>query len=308
MTSTTVAAVQMQARPKDVDYNLSKGEWFVEEAAEKGAKLVLLPELFNVGYFIGPELFELWEPEDGRTVTWMREQAARRGAIVAGSVAERRSNRLLNTLFIAEPDGRLHRYAKRQPYKTELAAFDPGDDESIVQTSLGRTGLIVCFDLSWAASLLRPMVGTVDLLLMSQASFALRTLGRLQWWWERRRGSVFGPLVSAIGAPAVVAGMIGPMQPVTRLFSVSMFGGTWVIDAQGQTLAAVPYYEEGIAVAEIVPGSIGGNPNSKTLRDPGFGRDLLDSLVRSFPNLRPRAPSRSELAMSNGRRDEIGRR
>src|SRR3974377_173386 len=105
---TTVAAVQMHAAPCDVAGNLSKAEAFLERASRHGAQLTLFPELFNVGYFIGPELFSLWESDDGRTVSWMREQAARRNMVVAGTVAERRGDRLFNTMFVAEPGGRLH--------------------------------------------------------------------------------------------------------------------------------------------------------------------------------------------------------
>jgi predicted amidohydrolase len=305
MTGTIVAAVQMSARPKDVECNLAKAEWYLEEAADKGAKLVVLPELFNIGYYIGTELFDLWEPADGRTVTWMREQASAYGTTVAGSIAERRGTRLLNTLFIAEPDGRLHRYSKRQPTKAELAAFDPGDDESVIQTSLGRIGLVVCADMLWGQSLLKPLAGKIDLLLQTQASSTPRLLGQLQWWWEKRHGLAHGPLARALGAPVVSAGMVGDMQPVSRLLPVSMFGGTYVIDAQGRTRSVVPFYEEGVAMADVVLGSTGGEPQAKVFRDPGLGRDLIDCLVRDLPNMRPRRDGRPEGELAGGRRDIV---
>jgi predicted amidohydrolase len=296
----------MSARPKDVECNLAKAEWYVEEAADRGAKLVVLPELFNVGYYVGPELFDLWEPEDGRTVTWMRERASAYGTVVAGSVAERRGTRLLNTLFIAESDGRLHRYSKRQPTKSELAAFDPGDDESIVETSLGRIGRVVCADIQWGRSLLKPLAGKIDLLLVTQASSSTRALGRLMWWWERREGkSVLARAIKAIGAPMASAGMIGSMQPVTRFFESYMYGGTCVTDAGGRTLAAVPFDEEGVAITDIVLGSTGGEPQAKVFRDPGLGRDLIDCLVRDLPNMRPRRDGRAEVEVASGRSDVV---
>jgi predicted amidohydrolase len=293
--STTVAAIQMRAAPRDVAGNLAKAGAFLERASRDGAKLALLPELYNVGYFIGPELFDLWEADDGRTVTWMREQAARRDMLVAGSIAERRGDRLFNTMFIAEPGGGLHRYAKRQPTKTELAAFDHGDDAAIVHTSLGRTGCAICADLNWGKTLLRPFAGNVDLLLFPQASSAPKLLGRLMWRQERKRGRPFlAGAVKAIGAPMVLAGLVGPMQRITRVFGAYLYGGTWITDAAGRALANVPFGEEGVAVAAVSIGSSGGDPSSKVFRDPGFGRDLVDSLVVSLPNLRPlRQGSRS---------------
>jgi predicted amidohydrolase len=53
---TIVAAVQMCAIPRDIAGNLAKANVFLERASRDGAKLTLFPELFNVGYPIGPEL------------------------------------------------------------------------------------------------------------------------------------------------------------------------------------------------------------------------------------------------------------
>lgn len=160
----------MRADPGEVAANLLKAKRFVAHAADEGAHLVLLPELFNIGYQIGPKLFEWWESEDGHTVSWMREEAVKRNMLVAGSIAERRGERLYNTLFIAEPHGELHKYAKRQPTKSEVCAFDAGREPNIVQTSLGRFGVAVCADMTWGASLLRPLAGDIDLMLVPQAS------------------------------------------------------------------------------------------------------------------------------------------
>lgn len=284
-----VAAIQMRAAPGDVGANLAKATRLLERAVQEDSRLVLLPELFNIGYFIGPELFELWETEDGRTVTWMREQAKRHGIVVAGSIAERRDSRLFNSLFIVEADGRLHRYSKRQPIKIELSAFDPGDDDNIAVTSLGRIGLAVCADVNWAGSLLKPLAGNVDLLLFPQASFAPRILSRLMWQRERKQGRPFiGNVVQALGAPMVQAGLVGPIQGMTRLFRSYLYGGTWITDAHGRALANVPFDAEDVAVASITPGSTGGDPAARALRDPGLGRAILDALLVDYPNLRPR--------------------
>ena len=182
----TIAAVQMRATPGDAAANIAKAKTYTERAADEGARLVLLPELFNVGYVIGPKLFEWWEAEDGRSVTWMREESQARGIVLAGTIAERRGDRLYNTMFVVEPDGRLYKYAKRQPTKNELAAFDPGDDPNILDTSLGRIGVAVCADMTWGASVLRPIAGAVDLLLVPQASNAPRWQGRAVWRLENR--------------------------------------------------------------------------------------------------------------------------
>ncbi len=287
---TRIAAIQMRAEPGARAANLRKAKRFVEHAAGDGAKLVLLPELFNVGYHIGPELFEWWEPDDGPAVTWLREEAVARGIITAGSIAERRGDRLHNTLFVAEPGGRLHRYAKRQPTKNEAAAFDPGDDANIIDTSLGRMGVAVCANMTWGASLLRPLAGNIDLLIVPQASNAPRWQGRAVWWIEKKWSRpLFAGHVRCLGAPAALAGLIGPMQRVTRLVGRYLYGGTWIMSAGGRPLANVPFDHEGIAIADVRLGAAAQRAPASLLRDPGFGRGLLDALVIERPNLRPAA-------------------
>ena len=188
---TIIAAAQMRADPGEVAANLLKAKRFVAHAADEGAHLVLLPELFNIGYQIGPKLFEWWESEDGHTVSWMREEAVKRNMLVAGSIAERRGERLYNTLFIAEPHGELHKYAKRQPTKSEVCAFDAGREPNIVQTSLGRFGVAVCADMTWGASLLRPLAGDIDLMLVPQASNGAALAGETDMAAGRKLGRRF---------------------------------------------------------------------------------------------------------------------
>ena len=231
-------------------------------------------------------------------MTWMREEAARHDMLVAGSIPERRGDRLLNTLFIAEPDGRLHRYAKRQPFKTELPAFDFGDDESIVATSLGRAGCAVCADLDWGRTLLQPFAGNVDLLLFSRASALPKSLARGICQLERKR-PFLGGAAEAIGAPMLLAGLVGTTERQWRLLPSYvfggnyLFGGTWITDPSGRALANVPFGEEGLAVSDVRIGSTGGDPDAKVFRDPSLVYNFLIALIVVDAPANQRPPRRS---------------
>jgi hypothetical protein len=78
------------------------------------------------------------------------------------------------------------------------------------------------------------------------------------------------------------------MQRTSRVFGNYLYGGTWVMDAHGRPLANVPFDEEGVAVAEVTAAAAPAIAPASLLRDPGFGRGLLDALVVERPNLRPR--------------------
>jgi hypothetical protein len=99
----------------------------------------------------------------------------------------------------------------------------------------------------------------------------------------------------------VLAGQVGPVQRITRVFGAYLRGDTWITNAEGRALANVPFGEEGMAVAAVSIGSTGGDPSSKVFRDPGFGSDLLGSWVVDIPNLRPLRGASAALRMASCR-------
>ena len=93
----TVAAVQMACELGNIDGNLRRAGAFVEQAALRGAKLVLLPELTPGGYTLTERIWETAEPFDGPSTRWLRSTAARLG-IYLGS-GETWRLRQFNTAF-----------------------------------------------------------------------------------------------------------------------------------------------------------------------------------------------------------------
>ena len=85
-----VGIIQMQSTPLKVDENLSLAERLTAQAAEDGARLVVLPEMFNVGYYLGEDLMTVAETlEEGKTVNWLKWQAAQHNLYIATSLYER---------------------------------------------------------------------------------------------------------------------------------------------------------------------------------------------------------------------------
>ncbi len=287
---TMVAAVQMRAIPRALDRNLMLAEKLLREACSEGAEVVLLPELFNVGFFLGRELFDLWETSEGKTVTWMRQRSTELGVTLAGTIAERRGEELFNSLLVVEPSGTVHRYAKRNPIKTERAAFEVGGDPSVLHTHLGNVGSLICADLNLGESLIKPMVGNVELLLVPQANPLRRSWGRLVSRLEARRGRpLYASRLSAVGAPALVAGQIGPAEKPFRGY---FYGSTWVTGPDGSGLASVPYDTEGIALATVQLGSEPDPRAARKLRDPSrFAAKVHERILPDLADLRPQARS-----------------
>ncbi|MBN1147214.1 MAG: carbon-nitrogen hydrolase family protein [Anaerolineales bacterium] len=144
-----VGIIQMQSTPLKVEENLSLVENLIVQAAEDGAQLVVLPEMFNVGYYLGEELMSVAERlEEGKTVTWLKSQAARLGLYIVTSLYERYEGHFYNTMVMAGSDGSLQYYRKRNPSLSEIAVWrrSPAPGPGIFDTPLGRIGGAICFD------------------------------------------------------------------------------------------------------------------------------------------------------------------
>jgi deaminated glutathione amidase len=152
-----VAAVQLTSTP-DKARNLKVADELVLGAADAGAELVALPELFNC-WGSARELREAAEPLDGPTITWARELAARRGIwLLAGSITERveGSERHRNTSCLISPDGAIAAtYSKIHLFDVDVEGFayqesatvTPGDEIVVTDAGPLRIGMSICYDL-----------------------------------------------------------------------------------------------------------------------------------------------------------------
>nr|WP_171814668.1 carbon-nitrogen family hydrolase [Halopiger xanaduensis] len=87
--SLSIALAQIRVEAGRVERNVDRAVSAVERAAARGADLVALPELFNVGYFAFDRYARLSEPFDGETFTALRTAAADNDvAVLAGSIVE----------------------------------------------------------------------------------------------------------------------------------------------------------------------------------------------------------------------------
>lgn len=140
----------------DRDANLAAMIAGVRAAAARGAQLVLLQELHNSRYFCQTEdtaLFDLAETIPGPTSAELGPLAKELGTVIVASLFERRAPGLYhNTAVVLERDGSIAgTYRKMHipddPGYYEKFYFTPGDlGFEPIQTSVGRLGVLVCWD------------------------------------------------------------------------------------------------------------------------------------------------------------------
>ncbi len=166
-----IAAVQMDANPAPTAERLARAERLAVEAAETGAQLVVLPELFNVGYAYSDANHRLAEPSTGPTATWMKETAARLNVHLAGTLMLLDQDEVYNALLLFAPDGRVWRYDQQYPWGWERGYFRDGNRITVAETDLGDSGqqtsvgMMICWDAAHA-ELWKRYAGRVDLMLI----------------------------------------------------------------------------------------------------------------------------------------------
>jgi predicted amidohydrolase len=160
----TLATTQLDAAPAPLAERLARAEAVVTQAAQAGAQLVALPELFNTGYAYVNENFARAEASDGPTAAWMRQTSARLDVHLAGSLFLREDGEIYNALLLYAPDGRCWRYDKNYPWGWERAYFRERRAVTIAETDLGNIGFLLCWDMAHA-DLWRQYAGQVDLML-----------------------------------------------------------------------------------------------------------------------------------------------
>jgi predicted amidohydrolase len=123
----------------------------IKAAADGGAQLIALTEMYATGFSMDPA--RVAEPEDGPNEQFLRDQAAANGVWMVASIAQTREvGRPRNVAVVAGPRGQLHRYAKIHPfsYAHEDEQYDAGTELITIDVDGLAMTPLVCYDLRFA--------------------------------------------------------------------------------------------------------------------------------------------------------------
>lgn len=222
MASLKVATIQFELRPEhDLDQFLAHTENLVGQASEKGAELVLFPELSSTGLLASIKDHEVtaatiasdyWEILPNFTegiVGGIRRMARDHNIVIAGGSHNRidADGSLRNTAYIAHPDGRVESQDKIHLTPQEHALGARGGDELLV-TRIGpfTAGLLICADIQYP-ELSRYLVQKgVDLILCPSLTWNRRGVHRVRTGCQARAIEnqlyvVMSPLIGHSGLP-----------------------------------------------------------------------------------------------------------
>ena len=293
MRSLTVAATQMRC-DWDIAGNIARAEALVREAAGRGAKLILLQELFETPYFCQDQLYEFLElaaPFEGnRLIGHFAALARELGVVLPISFFERAGQAAFNSIAVIDADGSiLGLYRKSHipdgPGYTEKFYFSPGDTGFRVwNTAVGRIGVGICWD-QWFPECARSMALLgAEVLLYPTAigsephDTSLDSSGHWQRVMQGHAGANLMPLIASnrIGTEEGRSGT-----------SITFYGSSFIAGPTGEKVAEAGRTEETVLTATFDLDGI-----ARQRQSWGVFRDRRPELYAPLLSLDGRAPTR----------------
>ena len=137
--------------------NLQRAAQGIEEGVQKGAQIVVLPEMFTCPYSNDyfPRFAESFPK--GETLHFLQKEAQDKGIyLVGGSLPELEGEKIYNTSFVFGPDGtllgkhrKMHLFDINVPgkiYFKESDTLQAGEEITVIETEFGKIGVAICYD------------------------------------------------------------------------------------------------------------------------------------------------------------------
>ncbi len=146
MSTLSITTIQSNLIWEEKPANLRLLEQKINNIEEK-TEIVVLPEMFNTGFSMKPEL--LAETMKGETVEWMKRISRENGIILTGSLMIEEEGKYYNRLIWMLPNGQYGYYDKRHlfAFGEEDKHYSPGNKRLIASVKGWKINLQVCYDL-----------------------------------------------------------------------------------------------------------------------------------------------------------------
>lgn len=223
----TIALVQFDAHPEELNYNLSQIQRLCRTAADQGAKWIMFHEATLYDYT--PRIKELAQPvPDGSACMQLEVLARDLGCFLSVGLSEMCDTRCFISQVFIGPCGHCYHYRKtwlwREPddkgYRNEWARYDPGSGPEIFKLDGAKATCFICSDGNAPRCLERAAALKPDVVFYPNNRESLP------------EPDVFGSYARSIAAPMLVTNRVG------KSWCYECKGGCTVYSPDGRVLAA----------------------------------------------------------------------
>jgi N-carbamoylputrescine amidase len=258
-----ITGLIQQANSADITSNINKLIANIRDCVSRGAQLIVLQELHNSLYFCQTEntgRFDLAETIPGYSTDLFGRLAKELEVVIVLSLFEKRTPGLYhNTAVVIEKDGTIAgKYRKMHipddPAYYEKFYFTPGDSGfKPIETSLGKLGVLVCWD-QWYPEAARLMaLSGADLLIYPTAigwessdSDEEKERQKNAWMIAQRGHAIYN------GLPVIAVNRVGhEVDPSGQTQGIRFWGNSFVAGPQGEIIAQASGEKEENRLVEV---------------------------------------------------------
>ncbi|MBR6101399.1 MAG: N-carbamoylputrescine amidase [Ruminococcus sp.] len=259
----TVAAIQMSCTD-DVSENIARADALVREASEKGADVVLLPELFERKYFCQERRYDYYSfakpVSDNEAVLHFKKLAAEYSLVIPVSFYEKAGCTLYNSIAMIDADGSvLGVYRKTHipddHFYQEKFYFTPGDTGfEVWDTRYGKIGVGICWD-QWFPEAARAMaLMGAQLILYPTAigSEPILETDSMPHWRRAMQGHAAANLIPIAAANRYGIETVEPCEENShQSSSLKFYGSSFITDGVGEIVASAEREGDAVLLADI---------------------------------------------------------
>lgn len=256
------AGIQMQCT-KSVEENIAKADKMVRKAASEGAKIILLPELFERQYFCQERNYDYYlyarSLEEDEAVNHFKKVAAELEVVLPISFYEKDVNVFYNTTAVIDADGSvLGIYRKTHipddHYYQEKFYFTPGDTGfKVWDTRYGKIGIGICWD-QWFPETARGMaVQGAEILFYPTAigSEPILEVDSMPHWRRCMQGHAACNVIPVVAANRIGEEYVEPSdENCGQKSSLVFYGSSFVTDSTGEIVMQASRDKEEIVYGE----------------------------------------------------------
>ena len=257
-----VAGLVQMSCSESADANLQKAAALVEDAAQRGAEIVCLPELFRSQYFCQREdvaLFDLAETVPGPTTEALGKVAKARGVVIVAPLFERRAPGVYhNSAAVIDATGEvvgLYRkmHIPDDPAYYEKFYFTPGDlGFRAFNTQVGRIATLICWD-QWYPEGARLAALEGPSILFYPTAIGWHPAEKEQFGTTQRDAwrTIQRSHAIANGVYVAAVNRVGLEKTPTESAGLKFWGSTFICDPFGVVLAEASTEREEVLLAEV---------------------------------------------------------
>ena len=170
--ATHIAVAQMNVHQDEITHNLAVAGEMIEAAASRGANLICLPATFATGLNF-PSLNRMAQSTEDEIVSFLKEKADTCGVYLCAGLLEKQGNEVFDSAVLINDKGELlGSYQRTCLWEGERDFISNGKPQHVINTPLGKIGLLVSYDLRFPEACRNYFSENVDIIICVASLFA----------------------------------------------------------------------------------------------------------------------------------------